>query len=69
MSLAYTKGSQYETEDGRHWTTEERKKKVYDPSVRVSFYKKPFGQLFYMIGKRAGKMKRMEVSYKNNEGM
>ncbi len=51
MSLNYVKGSEYETEDGIHWTEPKRAKATYDPSIKVSFYKKPFGMLFYLIGK------------------
>lgn len=62
MSLAYTKGSEYETHDGVHWTDESRKNHVYDRSVPVPFYKKPLGQLFYWIGKVMGK--KLLVTYK-----
>lgn len=62
MSLAYVKGTEYETYDGVHWTEDCRKSGVYDRSVPVSFYKKPFGQLFYAIGKLAGK--HVMVTYK-----
>jgi multimeric flavodoxin WrbA len=62
MSLAYIKGTDYETYDGVHWTEDCRKKGVYDRSVPVPFYKKPVGQLFYWIGKTAGK--HVMVTYK-----
>lgn len=62
MSLSYTKGTEFETQDGVHWTEECRKKGVYDGSVRVPFYKKPFGKLFYVIGKFAGG--KMIITYK-----
>lgn len=64
MSLAYIKGSEYETEDGRYWSQDNRKSKVYDASVHVPFYKKPIGQLFYSIGKMAGKKKSMQITYR-----
>lgn len=54
MSLAYVKGTKFETQDGIYWSEEPRKKSLYDNSVSVPFYKKPFGQLFYLIGKFAG---------------
>jgi multimeric flavodoxin WrbA len=62
MSLAYVKGTEFETQDGVYWTEESRKKGVYDRSVHVPFYKKPIGQLFYIIGKIAGK--KLVVTYK-----
>ncbi|HWS28512.1 MAG TPA: NAD(P)H-dependent oxidoreductase [Clostridia bacterium] len=62
MSLACVKGTEYEAYDGIHWTEECRKNGVYDRSVPVPFYKKPLGQLFYGIGKMAGKS--MVVTYK-----
>ncbi|MFV0413945.1 MAG: flavodoxin family protein, partial [Oscillospiraceae bacterium] len=37
MGLAYTKGSEYETEDGTYWTQPGRRKGVYDASVPVPF--------------------------------
>ena len=62
MSLAYVKGTEFETQDGAYWTEEHRKKGVYDNSIHVPFYKKPVGQLFYIIGKIAGK--KLIVTYK-----
>ena len=67
MSLAYVKGSEYETKDGEYWTQEDRKYGVYDSAVPVPFYKKPIGQLFYVIGKTAGKMKSMQVTYRRQD--
>lgn len=64
MSLAYVKGSMFETKDGWHWTQDIRKNKVYDSEIPVPFYKKPIGHLFYFIGKKAGKLKSMQVTYK-----
>ena len=64
MSIAYAPGSEYETEDGRHWTEPARKKRVYDEAVPVGVFQRPVGHLFYWIGKTAGKMKSMQVTYK-----
>ncbi|MDF2921881.1 MAG: NAD(P)H-dependent oxidoreductase [Paenibacillaceae bacterium] len=62
MSLSYVKGTEYEMQDGVHWAEESRKRGVYDSAVQVPFYKKPIGQLFYIIGKIAGK--KYVVTYK-----
>lgn len=62
MSLAYVKGSPYETEDGNYWSDPVRARTVYHPSVPVPFYKKPVGHLFYLIGRAAGKA--VTVTYK-----
>lgn len=62
MSLHYAEGSQFATQDGAHWTEDIRRKGVYDPAVRVPFYKKPIGQFFYLAGKAAGGMRL--VTYK-----
>lgn len=62
MSLAYQKGTEYETQDGVYWTEEGRRNGVYDSAVRIPFFKKLFGQLFYLIGKYAGR--KMIVTYK-----
>lgn len=55
MSLGYVKGAEYEYMDGAHWSDPVRANKVYDPVIPVPFYKKPFGSLFYTIGKIAPK--------------
>jgi len=62
MSLAYVKGTEYETEDGVYWTDPQRVRKVYDCSVPVPYYKKAFGSLFYCLGKMAGKF--VTVTYR-----
>lgn len=62
MSLAYVKGTEYETADGDFWTEEERRKYVYDTTVKVPIYKKAFGRMFYGIGKMARKFTM--VTYK-----
>lgn len=62
MSLSYAKGTEFETQDGFYWTEECRKKGVYNSSVHVPLYKKPFGQLFYKIGKYFGK--KIMITYK-----
>jgi multimeric flavodoxin WrbA len=64
MSLSYTKGSEFETKDGEYWTDDYRRKGVYDKSVYIPLYKRPFGYLFYFIGKYMGKQKKMLVTYK-----
>lgn len=64
MSLAYVKGTEFETKDGEFWTEENRKKAVYDSAVHVPFFKKPVGHIFYLIGKAAGKVKQCQVTYK-----
>ena len=64
MSLAYIPGTEYETQDGVYWTEACRRKSIYAPGIKVSFYKKPIGYIFYGIGKIAGKMKGMLVTYK-----
>lgn len=53
MSLGYVKGTEYETEDGAYWTQPERAKKTYASVINVPYYKRPFGHLFYYIGKLA----------------
>ena len=55
MSLGYVKGTEYETEDGNFWTEPNRANCTYDPAVKVPFYKKPIGYLFYALGKKASK--------------
>ena len=55
MCLNYVEGTEYEYMDGTHWSNPIRSKSIYDPSVPVPFYKKPFGSLFYIIGKIASK--------------
>lgn len=64
MSLAYVPGTEYETQDGVYWTEGCRRKLVYAPEIKVPFYKKTIGYLFYEIGKIAGKTKRMTVTYR-----
>lgn len=64
ISLSYTKGSEYETEDGNFWTNPIRKDTVYDKDVPLLFIQKIIGNLFYFIGKTAGKIKSTQVTYK-----
>lgn len=64
MSLAYVPGTEYETQDGVYWTENCRKKSVYAPEIKVPFYKKIVGFVFYGIGKMAGRMKGMKVTYR-----
>jgi len=62
MALGYVKGTAYETEDGTHWTEPVRAKRVYDAAIPVPFYKKPFGALFYAVGKLGAKF--MTITYR-----
>jgi len=62
MCLGSIKGTAYETEDGNFWADPRRATSIYDSAVKVPFYKKPIGSLFYLIGKTAGKF--MTVTYK-----
>ncbi len=62
MSVSYAKGTEFETQDGVYWAEDRRKNSVYDSSVHLPLYKKLFGQLFYIIGKFAGR--KMTVTYK-----
>lgn len=62
MSQAYVKGTEYETQDGVYWTEDIRKKGVYDRAVKVPIFKRPIGQLFFCIGKFAGR--KVMVTYK-----
>lgn len=64
MSLAYVPGNEYETQDGVYWSDESRRKSVYAQEVKVPFYKKIVGYVFYGIGKIAGKTKGMLVTYR-----
>jgi multimeric flavodoxin WrbA len=66
MARSYTRQSQYPTADGDHWTGCGRDAGVYDAAVKVPFYKKPVGWLFYGIGKFAGK--RFPVTYRKSPG-
>lgn len=62
MSLGYVKGTEYETEDGNHWTDERRSKSAYDITIKVPIYKKLIGHFFYLIGKKASTL--TTVTYK-----
>lgn len=64
MSLVYVPGTDYETKDGMHLIEECHKNLVYETEIKVPFYKRIFGHLFYGIGKMAGNMKGMTVTYK-----
>lgn len=65
MSLAYVKGTEYETLDGTHWTEPERKKKAYDPAIPLPFYKVLFGNLFYGLGKMMAKY--ITITYRKDK--
>ena len=66
MGQHYTEASEYPTEDGRLWSSEERKKYAYFPQIKLPIYKKLFGNMFYGLGKMLGGMKFMQVTYKKN---
>lgn len=62
MSLGYVKGTDYETQDGVYWINPLRRKSIYDPSIKVPFYKKIFGSIFYIIGKLGSRF--ITITYK-----
>jgi len=62
MSIWYAKGMEYETEDGVYWLGHQRARYTYDKSIPVPIFKKMFGQIFYYIGKTAGRF--VTVTYK-----
>jgi multimeric flavodoxin WrbA len=62
MSLAYVKGTEFETQDGVYWAEKYRKQGVYDSCINVPLYKKLFGQMFYLIGKFAGR--KVMITYR-----
>ena len=62
ISLDYVKGAEYETFDGVHWTEPARAKNAYDPAIPLPLYKKLFGNLFYILGKKLSK--RITVTYR-----
>lgn len=64
MGQNYTNKSEYPTEDGSWWSSKKRKNYAYFPQIKLPFYKRWFGQLFYWLGKWLGGMKSMQVSYK-----
>lgn len=66
MGQHYTSKSKYPTEDGNWWSCENRKEYAYFPQVKLPFYKRWFGQLFYGLGKWLGGMNFMQVSYKKD---
>lgn len=65
MGCYYTEESEYPTADGDFWTSEERKKNLYDKRVKVPVYKRPIGYFFFFLGKTMGK--KMIVTYKKNQ--
>jgi len=56
MGQHYTEKSNYPTEDGHWWSSDERKNFAYFPQVKLPFY--------YLIGKWLGGMEFMRVTYK-----
>lgn len=65
MCKLYAKGTEYETEDGNYWMDPVRTKVTYDPIVKVPFYKRLIGNLFYLLGKVLGK--NMTITYKKQK--
>ena len=64
MGQHYAEGSRYPTADGTWWTDPCRNHSIYFPEVKIPFYKKWFGILFFCLGKWVGGMKKMEVTYR-----
>ena len=64
MGQHYAEGSRYPTADGTWWTDPCRNHSIYFPEVKLPFYKKWFGIIFFYLGKWMGGMKKMEVSYR-----
>lgn len=64
MSIAYAPGTEFETEDGRYWTDPIRSKRAYDNAVPLLLSHKAIGHLFYSIGKIAGRVKSMQITYR-----
>lgn len=64
MGQHYTVKSEYPTQDGTFWTDPKRKDYAYFPEVHLPLLKKLFGKVFYILGKKLGGMKSMQVTYK-----
>lgn len=64
MGQLYADDSQFPTADGEWWTDECRRDYAYFPQVKMPFYKRWFGNLFYHLGKSLGRMKKLQVTYK-----
>ena len=64
MGQHYAEGSRYPTADGTWWTDPCRSHSCYFPEVKLPFYKRWFGMLFFYLGKWVGGMKKMEVTYR-----
>jgi len=62
MSLAYVKGTEYETEDGSYYTGKNMKNRYYGKGVPLPVGGRAVGTVFYWIGKMAGKFST--VTYK-----
>ena len=62
MSLAYVKGTEYETEDGNYYTENDIKNRVYGKGVPIPVGGNILGTIFYWIGKTASKF--TTVTYK-----
>ena len=64
MGQNYAKDSEYPTEDGVWWTDPERSNSPYFPQIKMSLFKKVFGNMFFVIGKKLGSTKKMLITYK-----
>lgn len=62
MSFNYRKGKDFETRDGSFYEENERMNTVYSPKVPLTIPQKLFGNMFYLIGKKASK--HMIVTYR-----
>ncbi|MCL1895991.1 MAG: NAD(P)H-dependent oxidoreductase [Clostridiales bacterium] len=62
MSLKYVSGSEFETCDGAHWASDFRSGAAYDPAVPVPFFKRWFGNVFYLLGKLMSS--RITITYR-----
>jgi len=64
MGQHCTQTSEYPTMDGVWWTMPERKSCAYFQQVRLTPFRRVFGELFYRFGRLMGGMKRMQVTYR-----
>ena len=67
MGHHYTEESEYPTADGTWWTDPERGEAAYFPEVKMSSFKKKFGNTFFKMGKMVGGMRKMKVTYRKND--
>ena len=64
MGQHYTVESEYPTMDGTWWTAPERKDSLYFPQVKMSLFKRAFGNMFFSLGKKLSGTKMMKVTYR-----